>query len=793
MVQRERTGGSVSVSASVNANPLSSAARRMSTPSPRAKQRKSRPSHAQEEEQLHAGKGSKKTGFSWFDGQGMTDSKEEDRGGAEHRHNSAEQRLCFDQIDDRRASARSDMSPVTISVGCDSPRSMPGKWESGSESPSRRQSSFGRTARGGDRNDTEQSVPGNGALGSFRFGDERASTNESVEHDDDDVAFLESELKYLEFEPPAVCAMLPDSNLRRLIDTVYATSALVEYLIVTSLVSADKFGDQPHPWVVGILAFGSASRVLTIAANMRTAYLSGWELIGDEVDEFGQMMGHYVGTWLVFDIFTAVPWDLLLLGFSVTASSGAMLGRILTLVRIPFLFGSSSPLNISRPMSVKGFLFFVYLVAGVHFLACLCIHSGGFDIGGDDVMNGHSFRARYVKAAYWAITTMTTVGYGDITPTTDGARVLAGVTMLVGAGLFAYVMGNISTLLINEDPFKVKIKQQKKSLAGVFRYYQIPIALQKEAFCIFPIIIDKVLTQTEETLGAMPPYLRDKFMHQIKVRLVASVPLFKGAPTRVLSMLAVFFEHRVVSPQVYVVRQGDHGEEMFILNKGMVDVLVADDKGEEKRVVSIKPGSWFGEVALLRGCTRTASVRTSTGCELFVLHRKDFKKIMRFYPGLRKRILGNVQVPDSPVEAPLKRAAGPPPVSPMEDLPHSTGVKARRNTPVQVSHAHRFGTDQVVLRGGVDVDTPGDAAKSGDGLPYPVGGQGPKEINAHGSPVDVHLLIRPLEMPPTPSASPSSPGQREADPLCLSHTAPAARRDSSRSSVVTLAVQKTPS
>eukprot|EP00756_Hemistasia_phaeocysticola_P031409 Hpha_TRINITY_DN16350_c2_g1::TRINITY_DN16350_c2_g1_i1::g.61381::m.61381 len=476
-------------------------------------------------------------------------------------------------------------------------------------------------------------------------------SDEGSSASDDEVAGLDEQLSYADLEPEDVLAVLPDSRFRRVVDVIFCLCVLAEFLIISThfaAVPGDGFvfsAEKLRPWELGILVVSSICRILALPVNFRTAYLSGWELIGDEEDEFSQMHWHYITTWFAFDAATALPLDLISIPFSNDLFAPFSLVRFLPVWRIPTLFSSSSPLNISRPMGVKGFLFCLFLLISVHFLACLWVRSGGFDTGEPDGVNGDSFKTKYIKAAYWAVTTMTTVGYGDIVPITDGSRILASFTMLLGAGLFAYVMGNISNLLINEDPFKLRMRQQKKNLAGVFSYYNIPIGLQKEAFCIFPILIDKVLRQTEETVSALPPYLRQKFMHQIKLQVISKLPLFEGAPRRILSMLAVFFKEKIVSSHIYIIRQGDNGQEMFVLNKGMVDVLVTKD-GKEERVVSIKPGSWFGEVALVRGCTRTASIKTSTGCQLFVLHRRDFRKICRHYPGFEDMIVGNLKVPE---------------------------------------------------------------------------------------------------------------------------------------------------
>ena len=47
----------------------------------------------------------------------------------------------------------------------------------------------------------------------------------------------------------------------------------------------------------------------------------------------------------------------------------------------------------------------------------------------------------YIASLYWTVTTVTTVGYGDITPTAPAERVYAIICMVVGTGVFGYVIG----------------------------------------------------------------------------------------------------------------------------------------------------------------------------------------------------------------------------------------------------------------------------------------------------------------------------------------------------------------
>ena len=60
-------------------------------------------------------------------------------------------------------------------------------------------------------------------------------------------------------------------------------------------------------------------------------------------------------------------------------------------------------------------------------------------VGDEDDLSDH-----YITALYWAFTTMTTVGYGDVLPLEDGGRLYATIMMILGATMFSYIVGSAS-------------------------------------------------------------------------------------------------------------------------------------------------------------------------------------------------------------------------------------------------------------------------------------------------------------------------------------------------------------
>jgi len=112
------------------------------------------------------------------------------------------------------------------------------------------------------------------------------------------------------------------------------------------------------------------------------------------------------------------------------------------------------------------------------------------------------------------------------------------------------------------------------------------------------------------------------------------VPLFQGGDPLFLSQVSMALRPESVAPSEVIVKKGDPGTEMYLIARGEAEVL--DVNGQVK--ATLKEGDCFGEVALLLSEPRIATVRAKTACDLFVLDKADFRRILRDQPQFAQRI-----------------------------------------------------------------------------------------------------------------------------------------------------------
>jgi len=111
---------------------------------------------------------------------------------------------------------------------------------------------------------------------------------------------------------------------------------------------------------------------------------------------------------------------------------------------------------------------------------------------------------------------------------------------------------------------------------------------------------------------------------QLKREILARMPLFRALNDReILRLLQVVEVHPYKDADV-VIREGDRGEELFIVLTGSVKVMRSDIE-----LARLKPGDHFGEMALIRNQPRSATVLSDLDSELMVIRRTDFFDILR--------------------------------------------------------------------------------------------------------------------------------------------------------------------
>ncbi len=175
-----------------------------------------------------------------------------------------------------------------------------------------------------------------------------------------------------------------------------------------------------------------------------------------------------------------------------------------------------------------------------------------------------------ISSMWFGITTLTTVGYGDITPITGFGKILAALTMFLGIGMFALPAAILASA-----------------------YYE---EIQKRNFLI-------------------------------SLETISTIPLFENLPVGAIGKINSKLNAKLVPPNKTLISKGEDSDAMYIIEFGSVEVQLENP-------VILSTGDYFGERGLLLNEKRNATIISKTEVKLLKLKKLDLLELMSEHESL---------------------------------------------------------------------------------------------------------------------------------------------------------------
>ncbi|XXT23084.1 mechanosensitive ion channel family protein [Sorangium sp. So ce429] len=125
---------------------------------------------------------------------------------------------------------------------------------------------------------------------------------------------------------------------------------------------------------------------------------------------------------------------------------------------------------------------------------------------------------------------------------------------------------------------------------------------------------------------------------QRRLQSLRVVDFLAALPPPLLDRLATLSKTCLYMVGEVVIRQGAAGHELFIVQSGEVSVIVGREGGSTAEVARLGPGKFFGEMSLMTGEPRSATIQAVSDCELVKVDKAAFQEILAAAPGIAEKI-----------------------------------------------------------------------------------------------------------------------------------------------------------
>ncbi|VAI72670.1 unnamed protein product [Triticum turgidum subsp. durum] len=247
---------------------------------------------------------------------------------------------------------------------------------------------------------------------------------------------------------------------------------------------------------------------------------------------------------------------------------------------------------------------------------------------------------RYITSMYFAIVTMTTVGYGDIHAVNLREMIFVMIYVSFGMVLGAYLIGNMTAIVVKgsaterfRDKMKEAIMYMNRHKLGKDIREQIKghLRLQYES------------SRTEASvLRDIPISIRAKISQTLYMPYIERTPLFKGCSAEFLQQIVARLQEEFYLPEEVVLEQGSVVDQLYFVCQGALEGVGIGKDGQEEASLMFEQGNSFGEIAILCNVPQPYNIRVCELCRLLRLDKESLTYILGIYFADGRKLLSNL-------------------------------------------------------------------------------------------------------------------------------------------------------
>ncbi|XP_059186537.1 potassium voltage-gated channel subfamily H member 1b [Centropristis striata] len=407
--------------------------------------------------------------------------------------------------------------------------------------------------------------------------------------------------------------------------------------------------------------------LVDIVLNFHTTFVGP---AGEVISDPKLIRMNYVKTWFVIDLLSCLPYDVINAFENVDEGISSLFSS-LKVVRLLRLGRVARKLDhyIEYGAAVLVLLVCVFGLAA-HWLACIWYSIGDYEVIDEDTNSvrvdswlfllgetvgapyrfnasgsgrwegGPSKDSVYITSLYFTMTSLTSIGFGNIAPNTDGEKIFAVAMMMIGSLLYATIFGNVTTIFQQMYANTNRYHEMLNSVRDFLKLYQVPKGLSER-------VMDYIVStwsmsrgiDTDKVLQICPKDMRADICVHLNRKVFKEHPAFRLASDGCLRALAMEFQTVHSAPGDLIFHAGESVDSLCFVVSGSLEVIQDDEV-----VAILGKGDVFGDVfwkemTLAQSC---ANVRALTYCDLHIIKRDALQKVLEFYSAFANHFSRNL-------------------------------------------------------------------------------------------------------------------------------------------------------
>lgn len=381
--------------------------------------------------------------------------------------------------------------------------------------------------------------------------------------------------------------------------------------------------------------------LLDIILTFNTAIYKDGSLLSDRK----QIMKKYLKSWLIIDIISISPYFIYPVPdpSSINTFKILRLFRLLKLFRLVKLRDMMDQLQETIANRLLSSIVMLFEIMGTEIFVAHILACGFYAIGNYEAMyspnvwintcylESASVMELYITALYWSITTMATVGYGDIKPQTPAEIGFVISAMAFACIIFGFVIGAIEGIVMNYRAMENKHREMVIVMNAFMRKKSLPLALQYKVRRYMEFLWDlqkKSEVDETEILSILSNELKELVCVYSRGHIFNNFLVFTKFDNKFLRKVTMVITYNCFSPFDTIFKEGEKSRDIYFIREGEV---MMEDQHTGCVVKKLTKLNYFGEIAFFLSTPRSCSARPISFLETLTLLWYNFSNAVGEY------------------------------------------------------------------------------------------------------------------------------------------------------------------